>query len=403
MKRYGSIKRWIGIFSFLTLFAFFLSPVSGGETPGVTDDTVTIGAMGDLTGPTAEIWVPCAEAAKTHIRHINNAGGVHGRKIKLILENDHFSIPRALSAFKKLVYKDKVFAVQGASGMGHTHAIIPLVERLGIPMIAVTNDNRYFQPVRKYLFSPLPFYEDQIKLIFEYIRDDLKAKNPLICFASADVGSGKICRDLVRQEAKAHNARGVFEITLPLGAADCTTQVISLKKKKPDYIIIYGFPANTTAFFRDAMRLGMSVPPIVLQYGCVESTVRIAGKSARNMIGLNCFSSWDEESPGMKKIRAVTYQHHPDSGRRDRNFIQGWILGFLIGEGLKNAGRDLDREAFLKGLEAINNFDTKGICGIIDYGPNDHKPIDYSRFYKTDPERGKLIPITDWRKPKGNI
>ncbi|MDY7031307.1 MAG: ABC transporter substrate-binding protein [Thermodesulfobacteriota bacterium] len=232
--------------------------------------------------------------------------------------------------------------------------------------------------------------------------DDLKTESPLISFASADVGSGKICRDLVRQEAKVHNARGVFEITLPLGAADCTTQVISLKKRKPDYVIIYGFPANTTAFFRDAMRLGLSTPFIVLQYGCVESTVRIAGKSAQNMTGLNCFSSWDEESQGMKKMREITYRYHPDSGRRDRNYIQGWMLGFLIGEGLKNAGKDLNREAFVKGLEAINNFDTKGICGIMDYGPDDHKPIDYSRFYKADTERGRLIPITDWRKPKGS-
>ena len=402
MKRKGLIRLLVGVFFLFISITLTQNTVWGGEVPGVTDNTVLIGGMGDLTGPTAEIWVPCAEALRTHFRYINDTGGVHGRKIKFILENDHFSIPRALSAFKKLIFRDKVFAAQGASGMGHTHAIIPLAEKLKIPMIAVTNDNRYFQPVRKYIFSPLPFYEDQIKLIFEYLFEDLKKKDPIIAFATADVGSGKICRDLVREQAKVFDVKDVYELILPLGAADCTTQVISLKKRKTEYVIIYGFPANTSAFLRDAMRLGLSSTFIVLQYGCVESTVRIAGKSAKNMIGLNCCSSWDEDSPGMKKMREITYKYHPDSGRRDRNFINGWVIGFLLYEGLKNTGRDLSREAFVKGLEAINDFDTGGICGIISYGPNDHKPIDYSRFYKADPERGRLIPISDWRKPKGS-
>ncbi|MDY7031148.1 MAG: ABC transporter substrate-binding protein [Thermodesulfobacteriota bacterium] len=388
----------------ISLIIFILPNVLtwGADVPGVTSNTVKFGGMGDLTGMAAEVWVPAAEAIRTQIRQINDTGGIHERKIKFILENDHYSIPRALSAFKKLVFRDKVFAVQGASGMGHTHAIIPLAEKAGIPMIAVTNDNRYFEPVRKYLFSPLPFYEDQIKLIFEYIWGDLKAENPIIGFASPDVGAGKICRDLVRNEASMHNLKEVHEAMFPVGSSDCTTEVMRFKKQKPDFIIIYGAPATTSPFLRDSLKLGLSTTFIALQYSCVEPTIQIARKATQNMIGVNCFSSWDEESPGMKKIRKITYQYSPRSTRRDRNYINGWILGFLIREGLKNAGRDLDREAFLRGLEGINNFDTQGICGTVSFGPDDHKLIDDNRFYKADPDNMRLIPITGWRRPKSH-
>ena len=98
---------------------------------------------------------------------VNYGGGIHGRKIEYVLEDDRYSIPLALSSFKKLVFKDKVFVLQGASGVGHTAAIIPLVEREKIPLIAPTGERKFFIPARKYLFSTIPWYEDQAKLAVE--------------------------------------------------------------------------------------------------------------------------------------------------------------------------------------------------------------------------------------------
>ncbi|MBI4621108.1 MAG: ABC transporter substrate-binding protein, partial [Desulfobacterales bacterium] len=91
----------------------------GGEVRGVTDRSVKIGLMGGMTGPAAEVWVPIAHGVKAFFKKVNNEGGVHGRKIEYLLEDDRYSIPLALSGFKKLVYKDKIFALQGASGVGH--------------------------------------------------------------------------------------------------------------------------------------------------------------------------------------------------------------------------------------------------------------------------------------------
>ena len=92
-------------------------------------------------------------------------------------------------------------------------------------------------------------------------------------------------------------------------------------------------------------------------------------------------------------------KYTPDSESRSRNYMQGWFIAMVTHLGLERAGRDLNRESFVAGLEKIRNYDTSGICGVINYSPSDHKSIEENRLYKADVEKKILVPITGWRKP----
>ncbi|MDY7034010.1 MAG: ABC transporter substrate-binding protein [Thermodesulfobacteriota bacterium] len=113
--------------SYVLIITGFLvcSVVSGyaNEGRGVTDTTIKIGGIADHTGPVATICTPIIEALKNYTRHINDQGGIHGRKIKLLMEDDRYSIPAGVAAFKKLVYKDKVLALLGPVSIGETKPI----------------------------------------------------------------------------------------------------------------------------------------------------------------------------------------------------------------------------------------------------------------------------------------
>ena len=169
-----------------------------------------------------------------YYRHINDQGGIHGRKIKYFLEDDRYSIPMALAAFKKLVFRDEVLSLTpGASGAGHTHALIPLCEKHKIPLSAATNNKDFFQPVRKYIFTTLPFYSDQIELILDYLMIDRKIKRPRIALAYPDSAAGKDVRDSTKEEMKARGIKIIDEVIIPMMGGDCTSQVLTLKRKKP--------------------------------------------------------------------------------------------------------------------------------------------------------------------------
>lgn len=369
------------------------------DIPGVTDNSVKIGLMGDLTGPAADAWIPLADALKLFFRMVNDGGGIHGRKINSIFEDDRYSIPLALACFKKLVFRDKIFVLQAASGVGHTAALIPLVEKEKIPLLAATGEKRFFVPVRKYLYSGIPWYADQAKLVFEYIFNDLKLTHPCIALMYPDTASGKDTREAVRELVKKHPVKEYKEIAFSFSNLDFTSQVMSLKRFEPDVVFIHGVVIDTASILRAAYRLGFHVPVIVNQYGCSEEVLAIAGKAARELIAVNCFGTWDDESPGVNKLRKISLQYSPKVRRRSPYFFQGWIAGILFYEGIKNAGRDLTRENYLKALESMRNFDTQGICGSVTFSPNDHKAIDNHRFYKADTDKKIFVPISGWRRP----
>ena len=131
----------------------------------------------------------------------------------------------------------------------------------------------------------------------------------------------------------------------------------------------------------------------------MDDTVKVAGAAAEGLMGTNSFPSWSDESQGMTKLRKIMHQYHPKIKGGNRNYIQGWFVSMMIHNSLQNAGRNLNKETVVEGFERIQNLDTEGICGIVTYGPDDHKPIDYSKFYRADVEKKQFIPITDWRKP----
>ena len=395
-----SKKYFLMFFLFCLAFSLcFLSPSYADESPGVTDKSVKIGFMADLTGPTAEGWIQIADGAKAILNMVNEKGGIHGRKIDYIIEDDRYSIPMALSSFKKLIYKDRIFALQAASGVGHTAAIIPLVEKEGIPHIAASTEQKFFVPARKYIFSPMPWYQDQAALVIEYIFKDLKVPNPTIALMYPDTASGKDCRDAVRKLVKVYPVKKYKEVGFSITSMDFTSEVLALKRHNPDIIFIHGLVIDTSSIVKSAYRLKLSIPIIVDQYGCSDEVLAITGKAAERLLAINCHGTWDDDLPGVNILRKAAMEYNPKMSRRSAYFFAGWFVGMLFCEGFKNAGRDLTRESFLKGLEVIKDFDTQGICGIVTFGPDDHKAVDTHRFYKADIDKKRFVPISGWRKP----
>ena len=181
---------------------------------------------------------------------------------------------------------------------------------------------------------------------------------------------------------------------------DYTSQVLTLKRWNPDVIFLHGLVIDTSSIVKGAYRLGFIRPIIVNQYACSDEVLAIAGKTAKGMVAVNCFGTWDDDVPGVNKLRKAALAYNPHVRRRSPYFFQGWLMAMLFYQGFSNAGRELNTETFLKGMEATRNFDTEGICGVISFGPNDHKAIDNHRFYKADIEKKRFVPISGWRKPK---
>src|SRR6202795_1485864 len=153
--------------------------LTGGEAlaadPGITDSEILIGDVEPLPGPPALLGVAASIGHKIAIAEANNAGGINGRKIKYVLEDDGYVTARTIQGARKVIDVDKVFAMLGISGSGQSIAFMPVREKAGIPtVIDVAPVKFLWEPPRKNVFVVGQSYEEGIIHLVNYLAD----KNP---------------------------------------------------------------------------------------------------------------------------------------------------------------------------------------------------------------------------------
>ena len=139
MKKEATIRYGL----IVVLVAGLVGCANGEGIQGVTDDTIRVGMIVDLTGPVAFLGQEISAGAKLYFDHVNAQGGVHGRKLELFVEDDGYQPARTVAAYRKLVDLDEVFCFVGNLGTPTTHAIMPMLEREKIPLFGPTAFSSY--------------------------------------------------------------------------------------------------------------------------------------------------------------------------------------------------------------------------------------------------------------------
>ena len=399
MKRILFILTLVGMIVLIINSSF----IYAGNTRGVTDDIIKIGLIMDQTGPGANVSVPLTNAVRNLIRYTNEQGGVHGRKMKLFVEDDRLSIPMAISAFKKLLFREKAFTIIGPTGTGAVTVLASHIEKEKIPFFSIPMSEVTVKPFKRYIFIPGDIYPHQMNVLIDYILKDLKPKDSRISLVFPDNETGKVDLKSAMDRFRLYNMKPTSKEVINWGTFDASSQVMNLKKARPDYILLCGgIPQPTIVLLRDMKKYGLSVPVFGTWASCAEEVIQMVGSGAGKFHALSHMSSWYDEYPGVKRMRETTLKYYPGTEKpyRGKVYTHGWVTAMVMMEGFKRVGRNLDEESFIEALEAIKNFDTGGLTCLISYSPTSHKGGDSWKIFKADPKSGKFIPITGWRKSK---
>ena len=253
-------------------------PLKADGARGVTDSEIKVGVVIDQTGPASFVGIPYTEAVRNYFKYVNDQGGINGRKVKVIVEDDRYTIPGAIAGFKKLMYKDRVLSLMFLGGTGQAMALFSQVQKEKVPVLVGSLAERMVNPFRRYIFNPGASYEDQIKVLFDYIITDLKAKNPKIAVVYPDVEFGKTNLAAARATANSYGLKLAGEIVVGLAALDTTSQVLQMKKINPDYIILVEDVGSAISILRDSRKFRFKPKFIGFYYACDEAIVTGAKK-----------------------------------------------------------------------------------------------------------------------------
>ncbi len=366
---------------------------------GVSDSEIKVGGIVDLSGPIAFMGKGVRDGALLYFKFINDQGGVNGRKINYIVEDDAYQGPRAVAAAKKLVSKDQVFCIFMILGSLQTNALYPAMEKEGVPVLFPATQTRDMGiPPKKYLFHADTSYTTQSKIAIEYIVEDLKDKKPRIGVLYQDDLPGQDWLRGAHIAAKHYGFELVAEESYKRGAIDFSPQVAKLNSAKADYVTMWTLVREPAAILREAMRLQYK-PLWITSTASADPQVLALAKEAAYFgkgflaTGIAHFVLV-EDTPKIREYKESIKKFQLGDLNNFYNWY-GYGAATTLVEGLKRTGKDLTREGLIKALETFKDYDN-GVLSPVTWGPN--LRAGGTSIVMAKAEKGTWIPFGSWRK-----
>lgn len=349
--------------------------------PGVTDTEITIGITGPLSGPAAA-WGTIALASEAYAKHVNDQGGVNGRKLKIVLKDDGYNPGRAVANFNEM--KDSVFAVLGTVGTAVLNANKDVVAEAGLPLIYPLGNVQVFakQPKEKVrtVFQVYPEYADETEFLVQQAAK-LEGVKKIAFFGQNDDWGKEALEGAKRGIAKVPGMQLAADVFYEVTDRELGTQALKLKESGADAILLCATPTHGPGIVKEMAKVGYR-PKIFASFILYDrdTMFRLLGDLWEGAY-FNTAIAMRGEPPADKLLQTIL-KIDPKFKGREGFAVQGAADILVIVEGLKRAGRNLTRESFLKAMESIKDWDEDKLTAPITFGPDRHHGGNFVRLMR---------------------
>jgi len=365
-------------------------PAIAQDRTGVTDTTIKIGIPAPLTGPAASFGA-AAYGIQAYYTHINEKGGIHGRKIEIIMGDHACNEAKGVAVAKKLISQDQVFLLNGGICSGVALAMRPVIEESGVPWVVSTAVNQKISsPIAKNIFHASQTSEVAGQSFAKFMLSKEGAKKIGIIAHTNEWSKGY--RDPMVEFLKTKGIAPTVEVTLERGQSDATAQVLRLKEASVDFVVAILYEPEIVVFLRDAQKLGLNT----LKYGALGADFMNTEKPMKGFY--QAFQYKDLiDGPGMKKAREMIEPRLPPGEKLTDFSFYGPGSSVAIVHVLEKIGRDLTREKFIAEMDKLTNFDTGVMAGTLTFSPTQRQGATQLYTVGYD-DAGKLSVYESWGK-----
>ncbi len=360
-------------------------PETTSDLPrGVTDDTIVIGSHTDLSG-TLAIWgVPLTHGLRMRLDEVNEAGGVHGRQIKLVVEDTQYQMPLAVKATNKLLNVDKIFLMVGSMGTPMNIALMPKMFEANVPsLFPLTAAVQMHEPFHPMKYNYFVSYRDQIRGGMAYMV--------------AKTGVRRVCLQAVANDYGHENEVGFLQAVEELGLevsyrgshkateTDFVGTIAAIKNSGCEMLVLGPLVKDTILIYGAARDAGWDAPIIS---NMVSYVPEVANSASGAMDGLYAAASFYVPDFAAE-IAAGTWV-----GGWAQNYIEnhgeqpapqsviGYVIGDLVARALDQAGPDLTLQKVLAALDSIDKYEDPFGGPTLTLSPQKHQAGDFLNLYQ---------------------
>ena len=366
----------------IALAAFALSPGAHAQAP------IKIGSPLAVTGGASFLGDPELKTLQLYIEKINGEGGVLGRKLELVSYDDGGAPDKAIGFTKRLIEEDKVDIIVGGSTTGATMAMVPLVEKAGIPFISLAGAVVIIEPVKKWVFKT-PHTD---RMAAEKVFEDMKKRGlTKIGLLSENSGFGQSGKKEALAVAGKYGIQIVAEEMYGPKDADVTTQLTKIKNTAGvQAIFVFGFGSGPAVVTKNIGQLGITLPHYESHGVASEEYIKLSGKAAEGvrlpaaaLLVAEVLPNSDPQKPVVMGY-SKTYK---DRYKQDVSTFGGHAYdGLMIAVAAFKRAGSTDPAKVRDAIEQTRGF--IGTGGVVNMSATDHMGLDLSAFRMLEIKNG---------------
>lgn len=364
------------------------------RVPGVTDTEIVLGTSTPLSGPAAG-WGSTARGMEAWAAHVNEQGGLHGRKIRLTIKDDGYVPGRAVANVIEM--KDSVFAIIGLLGTAIVGAAKDVAIEAGVPLVAPFGNARLFaREARERMqgvFVINTDYSPEGEFLATHAFRQLKAKKLAVFYQNDEYGKSGL--DGVRKAVAASGAQLAAEVPYELTERALGSHALKLKESGADVVILYPTTTHGALILKEMANQGYR-PTVMASFTLADPVMfALAGELWEGVFVDVAGQVGPLNAPEAMRAVEILTKHGPSLKGKEYAGLYGAVSMMLAIEGLKRAGREVTREKFVAALETIRDFRPEGIGAPISFGPGRRHGLNAVMLMRA--EKGKLMPVTGWQ------
>ncbi|NCC24102.1 MAG: hypothetical protein EOM25_02710 [Deltaproteobacteria bacterium] len=376
------------------------------SSPGVSPTEILLGSSLPLTGHARYLGIQTLRGAMTYIDEVNNKGGVHGRKIRVVAYDDRYDPPMCLANTQRLIIEEQVFALFCYVGTPTTVKIIPMVEDARIPLLGMfTGANALREPFNRYIINVRASYYQETRAAVRHLVKDLGIENIAVFYQYDAYGfDGLTGTELALKEfGLAPVARGTYV----RGTMDVSDGLQKIMHSGAEAVVMIGTYDPCAKFIQEALTQGFDPIFYTVSFVGADELARHFTEDGDEVILMSQVVP-PPEGPETRQLLGSAAEYvqlmardYPDD---KPNFVglEGYINARVLVEGLRRAGPNLTREGFIQAIESMDQYSLGGDTSI-SFSPRDHQGME--RVYFTRLRGGQFVLVSeqDWQDMANEI
>ena len=384
-------------FKFLTPLVAALALVGGAhaQQQGVTKDEILIGSIQDLSGPLAGYGKAVRNGLQLRLEELNEQGAIHGRRLRLVVEDDGYDPKRAVLAAQKLVNQDKIFIMAGHLGTAQNNASMPVqFSKNIINFLPVTAAREMYEPLNRLKYAVFASYFDQMRMALPKMVQEKKVSK--VCIIHQDDEFGLEVMRGAEAGLKKVNMDFTEKTTYKRGATDFSSQVARMKGAGCELVVLGTIIRETVGTIAEARKTGFN--PLFLGSSAAYTDLihKLGGKAMDGMYAtMTTAQPYLDDPSNAMRFWANKYKTRFNE---DPSLFSayGYLIMDLFIKGAQKAGPNLTTDSFIKAMDTLNIESDIFGSPPVSFSATKRLGSNWSRLSQI--QDGKWKPVSDYIK-----